>query len=190
VIRVAQVLLVLAAGALWWASRLAWVGVTSFNGLGQPKTTTLVGGAWSTALIPLALLILAAAVAALAVRGLPLRIFAVLVAASSAAMAYLAISLWVVPDVAVRAAHLADVPVVDLVDTQRHYTGAVITLVAAVMTLAAAVLLMRSAVKERGGAVRYRRRTAPAPEEPASERMLWDALDEGRDPTDPDNKGR
>jgi uncharacterized membrane protein (TIGR02234 family) len=96
----------------------------------------------------------------------------------------------VVPDVAVRAAHLADVPVVDLVDTQRHYTGAVITLAAAVVTLAAAVLLMRSAVKERGGAVRYRRRTAPAPEEPASERTLWDALDEGRDPTDPDNKGR
>ncbi len=48
-------------------------------------------------------------------------------------MAYLAISLWVVPDIAVRAAGLADVPVADLVGTQRHYWGAVVTLVAAVL---------------------------------------------------------
>ena len=66
-------------------------------------------------------------------------------------MAYLAISLWVVPDVAVRAAGLADVPVADLVDTQRHYWGAVITLIAAVLTLAGAVLLMRCAGQGRVG---------------------------------------
>ena len=63
-------------------------------------------------------------------------------------MAYLAISLWVVPDIAVRAADLAEVPVADLVDTQRQYWGAVVTLIAAVLTLAGAVLLMRSPAKE------------------------------------------
>jgi uncharacterized membrane protein (TIGR02234 family) len=191
VIRLAQLLLVVSAGALWAASRLVWVQVTSFDGLGQPKTTALNGAAWSTALVPLAVLLVAAAIAALAVRGWPLRLLAVLVAAASAGMAYLAISLWVIRDIAVRACHLADVPVADLVGTQRHHWGAVITLIAAVATLAGAVLLMRAAAN--GGAARYQRsRGVPAEDagDAMSERMIWDALDEGRDPTTGDNKGR
>jgi uncharacterized membrane protein (TIGR02234 family) len=193
VIRTAQLLLVLAAGMLWGASRLTWVQVTSFDGLGQPKISTLSGGSWSTALVPLAVLLLAAAVAALAVRGWPLRLLAVLVAAASAGMGYLAIALWVIRDLAVRACHVAGIPVADLVGTQRHYPGAVITVMAAVGTLGAAVLLMRSAAEDRTGAARYARRAEAKPDEPGtemSERMLWDALDEGRDPTNPDNKGR
>ena len=191
--RVAQLLLVLAAAGLWVSSRLAWVDVRSFDGLGQPKAATLNGAAWSTALVPLAVLVLAAAVAALAVRGWPLRLLAALVAAASAAMAYLGISLWVIRDVAVRAAQLASVPVADLVGTQRHYGGAAITVVAAVGTLVGAVLLMRVAVSKRPEAARYARRGAARRDEPGaalSERMIWDALDEGRDPTNPDNKGR
>ena len=56
---IGQLLLVLAAGALWLASRMTWVEVSSFDGLGQPETATLNGGAWSTALVPLALILLA-----------------------------------------------------------------------------------------------------------------------------------
>jgi uncharacterized membrane protein (TIGR02234 family) len=197
VIRLAQVLLVVAAALLWGASRLPWVDVTSFDGLGQPKSATLDGAAWSTALIPLALLVAAAAVAALAVRGWLLRLLAVLVAAASAGMAYLAISLWVIADVAVRAADLAQVPVAQLTGTQRHHWGAAIAVVAAVVTLAGAVLLMRAA----RGAAPTARYAAPAARKAAvrstghaddgmSERMIWDALDEGRDPTNPDTKGR
>jgi uncharacterized membrane protein (TIGR02234 family) len=184
-------LLLVSAGALWAASRMVWVDVRSFDGLGQPKTTALIGASWSTALVPLAVLLVAAALAALAVRGWPLRLLSVLVAAGSAGMAYLAISLWVIRDVAVRAAHIAEVPVTNLVATQRHYGGAVTTLLAAVATLASAVLLVRSAARS-NEAARYERRVAHPPEEAAStsERAIWDALDEGRDPTDPDNKGR
>ncbi|MGE0215800.1 TIGR02234 family membrane protein [Mycolicibacterium sp.] len=192
-IRVAQLLLMLAAAGLWASSRLTWVQVESFDGLGQPETADLNGATWSTALIPLALLLAAAAVAALAVRGWPLRLLAVLVAAASAGMGYLAISLWVVADVGVRASRLAEAPVADLLGTERHYGGAVVTLLAAVASLLGAVLLMRSAAGRRGDTTRYSRRRAPEPSEPAaalSERMIWDALDEGRDPTDPDNKGR
>lgn len=191
-IRLAQLGLVLAAAALWVASRMTWVEVTSFDGLGQPKTAALSGGTWSTALVPLAVLLLAAAVAALAVRGWPLRALAVLVAIASAGTAYLAISLWVIEDVAVRASHLAEAPVADLIDTQRHHAGAVITAVAAVLSLLCAVLLMRSAGSERSGVTRYARRATTAPETGAamSERAIWDALDEGRDPTNPDYKGR
>ncbi len=196
-IRIAQVTLVLAAAALWGASRMTWVEVTSFDGLGQPKTVALSGAQWSTAVVPLAVLLVAAAVAALAVRGWPLRVLAVLVAATSAGMAYLAISLWTVGDVAVRASHIAEAPVADLIGSQRHYAGAVHTVVAAVVTLVGAVLLMRSARTERTGASRYARRAAASPEQPGtamSGRMIWDALDEGADPTrdsdDPDTKGR
>jgi uncharacterized membrane protein (TIGR02234 family) len=194
VIRLAQLLLVLAAAALWVASRMTWVEVTSSDGLGQPKTTALSGGTWSTVLLPLAVLLLAAAVAALAVRGWPLRLLAVLVAATSAGMAYLAISLWVIRDVAVRAAYVADVPVADLRGiTQRHYVGAVITLVAAVGALIGAMLLMRAAARARQDTARYARRAVPQTDQPGaamSERSIWDALDEGRDPTNDDNKGR
>jgi uncharacterized membrane protein (TIGR02234 family) len=193
VIRLAQLLLLLSAAALWGASRMVWVEVQSFDGLGQPKTTVLTGGSWSTALVPLAAILLVAAVAPIAVRGWRLGLLALIVGGVSAVMAYMAISLWAIRDVAVRAVHLAEVPVADLVGTQRHYGGAIVTLVAAIGALVGAVLLMRSVAKPRPEVDRYeRRRSAQSPEDDAdmSERVIWDALDEGRDPTDPDNKGR
>src|SRR5438309_11058285 len=110
----AQLLLVVAAGALWAASRLPWVIIRSFDGLGPPKEVTVSGASWSTALLPLALLMLAAAVAALAVRGWRLRVLAGLLAAASLAAAYLGVSLWVIPDVAARGADLAHVSLVAL----------------------------------------------------------------------------
>jgi uncharacterized membrane protein (TIGR02234 family) len=197
VIRLAQLLMLLSAAALWGASRMVWVDVQSFDGLGQPKTTVLNGGSWSTALVPLAAILLVAAVAPIAVRGWRLGLLAVIVAGISAVMAYMAISLWVIRDVAVRAVHLAEVPAADLAGTQRHYGGAILTLVAAIGALVGAVLLMRSVAKPRPEVDRYeRRRSAQSPEDDAdtSERVIWDALDEGSDPTqdpaDPDNKGR
>ena len=202
-IGIAQLLLVIAAGALWVASRLPWVVIRSFDGLGPPKEVTLSGGAWSTALLPLALLMLAAAVAAIAVRGWPLRALAGLLAVASLAVGYLGISLWVVPDVAVRGAELAHLSVMSLVGSDRRYVGAGVAVAAAACTLIAAVLLMRSASDSgsaRSSALKYaapvtRRSIAQQkdadgamleePETPdMSERMIWDALDEGRDPTD------
>jgi uncharacterized membrane protein (TIGR02234 family) len=187
-IRIAQALLVVAAAALAAASRLTWVDLRTFDGLGPPKLVTLSGAEWSSALVPLALVLLAAAVAALAVRGWPLRMLALLVAVVSLAASYLAISLWVVPDVAVRGADLAHVPVLTLVGSQRHYPGPVITLAAAMCTLVGAVLLLRAAASARGTVTKYltpaaRRSLAQRDEKTMSERMIWDALDEGEDPT-------
>jgi uncharacterized membrane protein (TIGR02234 family) len=187
-IRIAQALLVVAAAGLWAASRLTWVDLRTFDGLGPPKLTRLSGGVWSSALVPLALLLLATAVAALAVRGWSLRALAMLVAVVSLATGYLAISTLVVPDVAVRAADLAHVPVLWLVGSQRHYPGPVVTLVTAVCTLVGAVLLMRAATPARGTDTKYvtpaaRRALAQRDEKAISERMIWDALDEGHDPT-------
>jgi uncharacterized membrane protein (TIGR02234 family) len=194
VIRLAQVLLLIAAGALWVASRLPWVSVTSFEGLGQPKTATLNGAAWSTALLPMAVLLLAAALAGLAVRGWLLRAVALLVGVVCVALGYLGVSLIVMPDVAPRGAELAGVPVATLVDSQRFLAGAAVTLAAAGGALVAAVLLMRAAATAAHQADRSARDAAPdgAGEKGGtglSARGMWDALDEGRDPTR-DSEGR
>jgi uncharacterized membrane protein (TIGR02234 family) len=196
-IGIAQLLLVVAAAALWTASRMPWVVIRSFDGLGPPNSVTLSGGVWSTALLPLAVLQLAAAVAALAVRGWALRALAALLALVSFAVGYLGLSLWAVPDVAVRGSDLAHIPLVTLVGTERHYWGAATAALAAVCTLLAAVLLMRAASivgPGRKGTTKYaspgaRRSIARGDDAETagpqlSERMIWDALDEGRDPTD------
>lgn len=184
--RTAQLLLIVAGLALWGASRMDWVDVMTADGLGQPKTTTLSGAQWSTVLIPLALVVAAAAVAALAVRGWPLRLLALLVAVASAGMAYLAITMWVVTDLSVRAADMAHVPVMFLVGTTRHHWGAGVTLAAAVLTLAGAVLLMRAASGKQAVA-KYAAPGSTVVEardgDSMTDRMLWDALDDGRDPT-------
>ena len=79
---------------------------------------------------------------------------------------------------------------VTLVDSDRYLTGAVVTLVAAVGALVAAVLMLRSAGRA-DAATKYAGAGAAAgrPSEQLSERSLWDALDEGRDPTG-DTEGR
>ncbi|OBH07724.1 TIGR02234 family membrane protein [Mycobacterium sp. E1747] len=207
---VAQALLVLSAAALWAASRLPWVVIRSFDGLSPPRDVTLSGAAWSTALLPLAVLMLAAAVAAIAVRGWPLRALAGLLALASLAVGYLGVSLWALPDVAVRGAELAHVAVMSLVGTERRYVGAGIAVAAAACTLIAAVLLLRSAGDSGAARVSAEKYAGPAtrrsnvlrddadgamleqPETPEiSERMIWDALDEGCDPTrDPTDRPR
>lgn len=192
--RIAQLLLVVSAAGLWVASRLSWVAVRSFDGLGQPKTSTLSGAQWSNALLPLAVLLLAAAVAGLAVRGWLLRAVAVLVALATLALGYLGVSLIATPDIGARGAELAGVSVISLVGSERHYVGAAVTLVAAAFALVAAVLLMRSAASGgsatkyavpsgRGGPVRSKDGQAGRGVV-ASERDMWDALDAGRDPTE------
>ncbi len=202
VVGVAQVLLVVSAAALWAASRLPWVVIRSFDGLSPPREVTLSGASWSTALLPLAVLMLATAVAAIAVRGWPLRALAGLLAVASLAVGYLGVSLWVLPDVAVRGADLAHVAVMSLVGSERRYWGAGIAVDAAACTLIAAVLLLRSAGDSGSARLNAEKYAAPAtrrsnalredadgamlekPETPEmSERMIWDALDEGRDPT-------
>lgn len=190
-IRAAQVLLVLSAGALWVASRLPWVEVTSFDGLGQPKTTTLNGAAWSNALLPMAVLLLAAALAGLAVRGWLLRVVALLLAVVCLALGYLGVSLMKMPDIGPRGAELAGVPVATLVHSERHLAGATVTSLAAIGVLAAAVLMMRVAASAARQTAKYAAPGAtggPGDDRP-SERGMWDALDEGRDPTG-DTEGR
>jgi uncharacterized membrane protein (TIGR02234 family) len=196
-IRIGQLLLLVSAGALWLASRMTWVEVSSFSGLGQPKTMTLSGAQWSTMLVPLAVILGVSVLKSSIGPTWQLRLLALIVGGVGAVTGYLAIDLWRSGDIADRAARLADVPVAELVGAQPHYGGAVVTMFAAIATLAAAVLLLRSPARDRSATDKYsapaRRREAARAQKAdgaPSERMMWDALDEGRDPTDPDNEGR
>lgn len=195
-LRGALLLLVVAAGGLWGASRLPWVLIRSADGLGQPRLVTVSGASWSTALVPLGVLCLAAAVATVAVRGWKLRVLAVLLAAVSLASGYLAISMWVVRDIALRALDIAEIPLTALLGTERRLTGAGLTLVAALCVMAAAGLLMRAAARDTGSGASDAKYAGPAARRAAarelgdspngpqmSERLMWDALDDGHDPT-------
>lgn len=188
-------LLAVAALCLWAASRMTWVRVDSFDGLGEARTTALDGGTWAAATTPLALALLAAIAASFAVRGWALRVVALLVAVVAVAAIVPAVTLltsYVDDD---RAGRLAELPDrADVTGTAVSTTPALLVIVGGVAALAAAILLLRKASVAAGLSSKY---AAPAARrddavkrresnEPPSQRVLWDALDAGDDPTDDD----
>lgn len=203
----AIVLLAVAAAALWGASRLTWVTVMSSDGLTEPRTDHLGGGVWFAALTPLALVLLAAIAAVLATRGWLRRLVGVVVALVAAVTAVPALALLTGSGAtAERAATLAELPGRAHVDEVVTANGPpVLTIVGALAAFAAGVLLARMSERTARLSGKYdnpvfRRAAAtdlvtgraadPAgsagANEPLSERVLWDALDAGTDPTDQD----
>ncbi|MGZ8180157.1 TIGR02234 family membrane protein [Williamsia sp. SKLECPSW1] len=212
-VRVAAVLLVLAAAALWGASRLPWANLTAQDGLSPARGFTVHGSDWSPWLTPVAIVLVAAVAAAAAFKGWALRLTAVVVALIGVVSLLPVISLLTGKDpgsYAARSIDLAGRYQVASVDT--HPWVAIVVVLGAVLSVCAATVLLRIA---RGGAAmssRYRSPAArraeleatvfaerpaddqasPAPTttgaDPATgvtERMLWDAQDTGDDPTDP-----
>ena len=130
---IAQLLLVAAAVALWVASRLPWVVITVVRRAGAAQG----GDAVRRGMVHGA----AAVGAADAGRGRRGARGARLAAAGARgaarvaglAVGYLGVSLWVLPDVAVRGADLAQVPVTTLVGSERQHWGAGLAVGAAVL---------------------------------------------------------
>ncbi|WP_433755986.1 TIGR02234 family membrane protein [Nocardia sp. CA-135398] len=199
----AIVLLAVAAAALWGSSRMTWVTVSSTDGLTEPRTDKLNGGVWFGALTPLALVLLAAIAAVLATRGWLRRMFGVLIGLVAAVTAVPAFALLTRSGAAAtRAATLAELPgratVTDVVTSQ---FPAVLSLLGALAAFVAGVLLARmpqdaarlsgkydNPVFRRAAATEQvtRQRTDEAVGDTGqlSERVLWDALDAGTDPTE------
>ncbi|WP_296554517.1 TIGR02234 family membrane protein [Rhodococcus sp. (in: high G+C Gram-positive bacteria)] len=190
-------LLALSAAALWGSSRMTWVHLTSSDGKTLERTTDLDGSTWAAAMTPLALALLAAIAASFAVRGWALRVVGLLVALVAIAVAVPAVQLLVSGAPADRAVELAELSghPEDL-STTVSVLPALLALVGAVAALGAAVLLMRKPPVRGGLSSKYdnpaaRREAAaklgqgdkPASDEPVTQRMLWDALDAGEDPT-------
>jgi uncharacterized membrane protein (TIGR02234 family) len=203
----AIVLLAVAAAALWGSSRMTWVTVSSTDGLTEPRTKHLDGGVWFGALTPLALVLLAAIAAVLATRGWLRRMFGVLIGLVAAVTAVPAFALLTKSGAtAARAATLAELPgratVTEVVTAP---FPAVLALAGALAAFTAAVLLARMPEDSARLTGKYDNpvfRRAAATEEVAqrrteeavggansatgqiSERVLWDALDAGTDPTE------
>ncbi|MET7773595.1 TIGR02234 family membrane protein [Nocardia sp. NPDC005366] len=188
----------LAAAAMWGSARLTWVTVSSTDGLTEARTDELDGSDWFGALTPLALVLLAAIAAVLATRGWLRRMVGVLIGLVAAVTA--------VPSFALltgsgatdeRAATLAELPGrATVTEVVAAPMPAWLTLAAAVAAFVAAVLLARmpretaqlsgkydNPVFRRAAATEQVTR-ADAPAAGLSERVLWDALDAGTDPTE------
>ncbi|MFC7448940.1 TIGR02234 family membrane protein [Rhodococcus daqingensis] len=193
------VLLAVAALCLWASSRLTWVSVESFDGLGGARTSELIGGAWAAATTPLALTLVAAIAASFAVRGWALRVVGLLVALVAIAAIVPAATLLIGGVDDDKAGRLAELPDRAEVTATEAFAGpAILVLLGGVTALIAAAALIRKAGASAGLSSKYAtpaaRRAAAGnhaatPEEPLSERMLWDALDAGEDPTAGDVAG-
>lgn len=194
--------LVVAAGLLFASSRVAWVDATASDDLRGTRTAGLSGATWAAATVPLALALLAAVAAVLAVRGWARRVVAVLVALVAVAAGLPAVALLTQgPDDAAAAALLDPPAAPATVTASAGVVGPVLALLAALVAVAAAVALLRVSRSRGGLSGRYQtpgaRReqaraqlgdpAAGAAGDPAtaalSERVLWDALDAGEDPT-------
>ncbi|MCX5046065.1 TIGR02234 family membrane protein [Aldersonia sp. NBC_00410] len=198
----ALIALAVGAACLWASSRMTWVEVTSFDGLGEERTTELLGSTWFGALTPLALALVAAIAAVFALRGWLRRILGVIVALIGCAA--------MVPPVALlagsgptrdRAAALAELPGRAEVTAMQTYTlPAVLAVIGGALAFVAGVLLTRKppaaptlSAKYDAPAARRADATRQVAEADAaepgaesgqlSERTLWDALDAGEDPT-------
>ncbi|WP_280221108.1 TIGR02234 family membrane protein [Nocardia neocaledoniensis] len=203
-------LLALAAAGLWASSRMTWVTVHSADGLTEPRTDDLDGATWFGALTPLALVLVAAIAAVFAVKGVLRQLLGVVIAVVAAVAA--------VPGFALaagagrteeRAGTLAELPVRAVVSgADVHLAPAILSIVAAGCALIAGVLLTRRPGESSQLSGKYdnpvfrradasaqvsKRRDETGTAAPLSDRVLWDALDAGTDPTDtpegPDDDG-
>lgn len=201
----AAVALIAAAAALWAASRMVWATLTVTDDLSPIRALKVHGSDWSPWLTPLALVLLAAIAAGAAMRGWALRIVAILVALGGVLAASPAVSLLVGGDQDTYAAKAIDLSYRFrlLLVTTNSWAG-VVVLIGAALAVVGGVLLLRVATGEAmsskysSPAARraelekktfreYRERQKRTDDEssaPESERLLWDALDTGVDPTE------
>ncbi|MFI6869695.1 TIGR02234 family membrane protein [Nocardia sp. NPDC050406] len=201
----AVLLLALAAGLLWGASRMTWVSIEITSDFGMPRDKDLDGGTWFAALTPLALALVATIAAVFATHGWFRRLIGVVVAVLAAIAA--------VPEyallrgqgkIAERAGRLAELRDWEhVVSAQTATLPAVLALAGAVAAFVAGLLLVRMpqdsarmSGKYDNPAARRAAATAEVAEHRATEstappasgdqlsgRVLWDALDAGDDPT-------
>ncbi|MFE3195302.1 TIGR02234 family membrane protein [Nocardia sp. NPDC059240] len=205
----AVVLLAVAAALLWASSRMNWARIEITSDYGLPRTKDLNGGVWFGALTPLALVFLATIAAVFATHGWWRRAVGVVVAVVAAMSAVPAYALLMHQGTAGRAERLAELHGGDHAGAvTTSALPAVVSLAGAVVAFVAGLLLVRQSSEAKRMSGKYdnpANRKLSAAEQVAahharvrdpgsgspdastgqlSGRVLWDALDEGVDPTD------
>ncbi|GAA4784751.1 hypothetical protein GCM10023200_18100 [Actinomycetospora chlora] len=173
-------LLVVAAAVLWGSSRLTWVSQVVESATG-PRTSTADGAGAEPILVPWALLCLAAVGGLVATAGWGRRVVGTLVAVAGLWAVLRAATGLVAPTL--QALSVGVRPGDRPLPPEAVASGPLLAVLGGLLMLAAGLLTVRwAAVLPRMGA-RYdapgERR--PAPADP--DRALWEALDEGSDPT-------
>ncbi|WP_278313192.1 TIGR02234 family membrane protein [Lolliginicoccus levis] len=199
--RRALVLALLAAVLLWGSSRLRWVSYTVLDGLRPPYSATIVGADWAAGLAPLALAIGAALLVALVARGRAQPLLALAIGVLSALALVEPVRMVLGGLDADRVRRLAELPArAEATGITSNPVAPLVAVAAAALGIAAALLLARA---PRPGANLDNAYATPAVRKanartglasgpisareasgiPLSDRLLWDALDAGEDPT-------
>ncbi|MGV9667047.1 TIGR02234 family membrane protein [Nocardia niigatensis] len=206
---VAVALLAVAAALLWGSSRMNWARIEITSDYGLPRHRELNGGVWFGALTPLALVFLATIAAVFATHGWWRRGVGVVVAVLAAVSAVPGYALLMHKGTTDRATRLAELHGGDHAGAVTTSTlPAVVALAGAVAAFVAGLLLVRQSsgttrmsgkydspaarklsAAEQVAAHHARVRDPESGSHPAADtqlsgRVLWDALDEGVDPTD------
>ncbi|GAA4859925.1 Trp biosynthesis-associated membrane protein [Actinomycetospora straminea] len=176
------VLLAVAAAVLWGASRLTWVSQV-VEGVPGPRTGTADGATAEPILVPWALLCLAAVGGLVATAGWGRRVVGTLVAVAGLWAVLRAVTGLVAP--ATEALPIGVRPGDRPLPAEAVVGGPLLALVGGLLMLAAGLLTVRwAAVLPRMGAQYDAPGAGAARPRPADpDRALWEALDEGRDPT-------
>lgn len=201
---IASILILLAALGLWGASRMTWATILVAPDLGPAREVSVSGSAWSPWLVPVALAMVAAVIAQFAVRGWLLRIVAILVALGGVLALFPAFSLLTEGKDNLYIVKMVDVPARAVIDgIPVESTPGYLVIASAICAIVGAIAMARTARKDAMSskydspaarreelerqvfAERDRRAAADAAQAATpSERILWDSLDEGLDPTD------
>lgn len=209
---ISLVLLLLAAAGLWAASQLTWATVLTYDRLGPPQEWTVKGMTWSPLLVAVPAVMLAGAIVQFALRGWAVRAVAILLALLAVLVAIPAFSLLTDGEDNMYIARMVDLPGRAMVaGIPVHTAPGYLVLASVVLAVVGAFAMLRTASgpgmsskytspaarraelerkvfadRERAAAQAAAGQTPTASETGSNERLLWDSLDEGIDPTDDD----
>lgn len=190
---IAAIAAAVAGIAVWAATRLTWVSYVLDDGLTTSVDGTMDGAQWHAALAPLALVMIAGVAAMFAVRGWAVRVVGAVLVAVALAVAVPVIGGLTDDDRADRVHRILDkAGRVEISQVDVSVGPAVLALFGAVAACAAGIVLVLGRAGRAGLSGAYE--TPAARKDHAAEalgdddgaldqRLMWDALDGGMDPT-------
>ncbi|WP_190822430.1 Trp biosynthesis-associated membrane protein [Saccharopolyspora pogona] len=177
-------LALVAAGLMWGASALTWVGQRYRTPFGTEVTGGFTGEDLRPELVPMALAALAAVAAVLATGGLFRRVVGVLIAVAGGLLAWRAAQLYTSGWFAT--GKPADVPPgsTPIGELSSQPYGPLLMAAGALLLFVAGLLVAFRAGRMPAMGAKYSAPGAAKPRSHDPERQMWNDLDAGRDPTD------
>lgn len=207
--RIAALLIGVGAAVLWGASRLTWLTVQAFDDKSGNKTLDIIGAQWSTETTAVSLVLVAACVAAFALRRVARRVVGVIAAGAAGVAGWSALDVIIGtgPDPQRALSILSSQTATahqnkgallanwaEITDITVHPTGVLVAVVGAALAIFAGALLAVAPGDDKPKANQYERKHTrelrieeDLEADPDSGRVMWDALDADIDPTDPNS---